>query len=213
MKRIGIYGGSFDPVHRGHLLIGRRVREQFGLDELVFMPACQAPHKRRSRPTAAIDRYTMLCLATEADASLRVSRLEIERPDHPYTFETLTTLKSDLPNDRIFFVMGADSWADITTWFRWEDLLALADHIVVTRPGHQIATDHVPCEVRDRIVDCRGVERAEIRGTASIYFTDAVNVDISATRIRSRAAAGDDSWRSDVPENVANYIEKYQIYS
>ncbi|MBK6722263.1 MAG: nicotinate-nicotinamide nucleotide adenylyltransferase [Acidobacteria bacterium] len=119
-KKIAFYGGSFDPVHRGHLAIGDALLSQFGLDEFVFIPAFHAPHKRRTKPTSAYDRYAMLCLATQGREDISVSRMEFDMPERPFSIETLGRLNEIYPNDQIFFVMGADSWMDIRTWREWE---------------------------------------------------------------------------------------------
>ncbi len=222
MTRIAYYGGSFDPVHNGHLAIAKTLLEQFGLDEFVFLPAFHAPHKKRKKPTSAYDRYAMLCLLTENEPKIRVSKMEIEMPERPYSVETLTTLNEKLPDTEIFFVMGADSWMDITTWREWEKVLSLSNHIVVTRPGYPVTNEHVTAAIRSRIVDLRGSQKAETgkiqsltstTSQANIYLTDSVNIDISATNIRDKIRSQDNSWKNDVPIEVANYIEKYQIYN
>jgi len=213
-RKLAFYGGSFDPIHLGHLSTARRLTDIFRFDEFHFVPACHAPHKRRKAPTPALDRYAMLCLATEAEPLLRVSKMEIDQPEKPYTFQTLTRLNERYPDDDLYFVMGADSWADITTWYEWEKVLGLANHIVMTRPGFDVETGHVTGAIRDRIVDLRGdaVFDRPVFDRFHIYFSDAVNLDISASSVRRRVGEGDPRWRRDVPENVANYIEKYQIY-
>ena len=216
MKRIAFYGGSFDPVHRGHLAISDALIKQFSFDEFVYLPAFHAPHKMRQRPTSAHDRFAMLCLATNNKSNVVVSKMEIEAPDRPYTVETLATLNSRLSNTRIFFVMGADSWMDIASWREWEQVLMMSDHIVVTRPGSEIGFDHVTDAIRERVVDLRGGILPQISNDADkrhIYITDAVNIDISATDIRSRIRLNDASWQDDVTTEVAKHIEKYQIYS
>ena len=213
-RTLAFFGGSFDPVHLGHLSTARRLTEIFRFDEFNFVPACHAPHKRRKTPTPALDRYAMLCLATEQEQRMRISKMEIEQPEKPYTFQTLSRLNEQYPHDDIYFIMGADSWADITTWYEWEKVLGLSNHVVMTRPGYQSETGHVTEDVRRRITDIRGEKRVERPEDDSrrIYFSDAVSLDISASSIRFRIAEGDLSWKQDVPENVANYIEKYQIY-
>lgn len=216
MKRTAFYGGSFDPVHNGHLAVAEALIEQFSLDEFVFIPAFHAPHKLRKRPTSAYDRYAMLCLATDHDERIAVSKMEIEAPERPFTVETLTTLNARLIDTQIFFVMGADSWMDITTWREWENVLSLSDHIVVTRPGSDLSFDHVTDEIRGRIVDLRGKPREIVsadQGSRRIYITDSVFLDISATDIRNRIRSGDRTWQVDVLPEVAKHIEKYQIYS
>jgi len=214
MTRIAFYGGSFDPVHCGHLAVADRLTDLFDLDEFVFIPAFHAPHKKRLEPTPAIDRYTMLCLATNSESNMSVSKMEIEVPNRPYTVETLTRLNDLLPDTQLFFVMGADSWRDIRTWREWEKVLTLTNHIVVTRPGFEVSGDHVTEDVRARIIDLRGQEDPEIaNGNSHIYFTDAINLDISASEIRKKIRDRDDDWRDDLTLEVAKYIEKYQIYN
>ena len=213
-RRIAFYGGSFDPVHNGHVAVAHALREQFDLDEFVFIPAFHAPHKRRSKPTSAYDRFAMLCLISQNEPQMRVSRIEIEMPERPFSVETLARLNSELPDDDIFFVIGADSWMEITSWREWEKVLTMANHIVVTRSGFEITSTHVTDEIRSRIVDLRHKSGQRAADDApAIYFTDAVHVDVSATDIRRKIRAGDTSWRADVPIEVAKYIEKYQIYS
>ena len=213
-KRIAFYGGSFDPPHRGHLSIAAELLKQFTLDEFVFIPAFHAPHKKRSKPTSALHRYAMLALATNDHPKIKVSTIEIDAPERPYTVETLARLKSAMPDDQIFFVTGADSWAEIDTWREWEKVMLMTNHIVVTRPGYDIEFSHVTDPIRHRIIDLRSEDRERFRDPEGcIYITDAVNVDISATRIRENIRRGGKEWESEVTKEVANYIEKYQIYS
>ncbi len=214
MKRIAFYGGSFDPVHLGHLTIARELIENFRLDGFVFIPAFHAPHKLERKPTSAFHRFAMLCLATETEPNIKVSTIELDLPEKPYTVETLARLKVALPNDEIFFVMGADSWQDILTWREWEKVLLMTNHIVVTRPGYEIDFSHVTDEVRGRIIDLRGEDLPYSLSdkNARIYMTDAVNMQISATAIRQNIRTEKSKWREELPDAVANYIEKYQIY-
>ncbi len=210
--RIGLYGGTFDPVHAGHLAIARALVRQFVLDRFVFIPAFHAPHKVRLEPTSAYDRYGMLCLATQDDERLAVSRAEIEQPDKPFSVETIPRLQAAYPGDKLFFVMGADSWRDIKTWREWQTVLGSINHIVITRPGFEIEADHVTSEISEKIVDLRKGTFEE-REEQSIYFTDAVNIDVSSTHIREQIRAGYDDWTHQLPAAVAKYIEKYQIYT
>ena len=211
-KRIAFYGGSFDPVHRGHLEIARRLTETFELDEFVFVPAFHAPHKKRTKPTSAFCRFAMLALATKDLPTVKISEIELNVPEKPYTFETLTRLKNEFADAEIFFVMGADSWEEITTWREWETVLTIVNIIVVTRPGYEIGFSHVTENVRERIVDLQNNEQRTTNNEQKIYITDAVQLDISATEIRRKIRENDDDWRADVTEEVAKYIEKYQIY-
>lgn len=215
VRRAAYFGGSFDPPHRGHFAIARSLIEKFGLDEFVFIPAFHAPHKPDRPPTPAIHRYAMLAIATNDDPRISVSTIEIDEPDKPYTFQTLERLNSTLRDTRIFFVMGADSWQDITTWRNWEAVLSAADHIVVTRPGFPISFGHIPEYLRDRIIDLRnGIDQdaGAISDSQSIFITDAVTVDASATEVRTDIENNDSQWRDQITDEVAKYIEKYELY-
>lgn len=217
MKRIAFYGGSFDPPHIGHLEIARKLVEQFSLDEFVFIPAFHAPHKKERKPTSAFHRFAMLALATNDLANVKVSKMELELPEKPYTVETLTRLKNELNDTEIFFVMGADSWQDILTWREWETVLTMVNIIVVTRPDYEIGFSHVTNAVRERIADLRGEKKKVIKSEilnqkSQIFITDTVQIDVSATEIRQRIKENIDGWQKNVPNEVAKHLEKYKLY-
>jgi nicotinate-nucleotide adenylyltransferase len=220
-RRIALYGGTFDPVHVGHTAVAQSLLLLFGLDEVLFIPAFIAPHKRERKVSPALDRYAMLALATQGEERFRVSTVEMQAPERPYTVNTLTSFCETLGGRaRLFFVMGADSWEEITTWREWERVLTLTDQLVVTRPGYELSTGHVTDEIRSRVVDVRGATRERVareledggRGT-HVYLTDAVNVDAAATDIRAVVRGGD--WErlgALVAPPVAEYIRKYGLY-
>jgi len=213
-KRVAFYGGSFDPVHVGHLEIARRLSEEFRLDEFVFVPAFHAPHKKENKPASPFHRFAMLTAVTDDEPSITVSSVELENPDHPYSIETLTKIKALMPEDEIFFVIGADSWQDITTWRRWEEVLTIVDIIVVTRPGFEIGFDHVTEKIRGRVMDLR-TQKSEVGSQESesrIYITDCVNIDVSATEIRRMVREGEPGWDAIVPDPAAKHIKKYGLY-
>lgn len=219
-RRIALYGGTFDPVHVGHAAVARNLLALFGLDEVLFIPAFVAPHKRERRVSPALDRHAMLALSTQGESRFRVSAVELSAPERPYTVDTLTHfLDAYGESARLFFVMGADSWEEITTWREWERVLTLTDQLVVTRPGYGVSADHVTDEIRGRIADVRGASRGRVeeelgrdRGTR-VYLTDAANVDASATDVR--AVVGRGAWGelgALVAPAVAEYIRKYGLY-
>lgn len=215
MKRIAFYGGTFDPVHCGHITIAKRLLSVFRLDEFVFLPAFHAPHKPDTKPTSGYHRFAMLALATAGEPQIRISTLELDHAEKRYTVDTLPEIIETHPDTEVFFVMGADSWADIRTWREWEKVLLMTNHIVVTRPGYDIGFDHVSPAVRSRIVDLRNSSsrRVEIDAGPAIFITDAVNHDVSATEIREDIREDDRLDRdNDVPQEVAKYIEKYELY-
>jgi nicotinate-nucleotide adenylyltransferase len=213
-SRIAFYGGTFDPVHCGHLTVAKRLVELFGLDRFIFVPAFHAPHKPETKPTSAFHRFAMLCLATAGDVNISVSDIELETGEKQYSIDTLSRLKAANNDSEIFFVMGADSWSEITTWRDWERLLLLTNQIVVSRPGYEIESDHITEKVRERIVDLRGGKHiGDCQFETSIYITDAVWLDVSATAIREDVREDEVLDRADdVPPEVAKYIEKYELY-
>jgi len=210
-----LYGGTFDPVHIGHIDIARRVSEVFEIEKVVFIPAQVAPHKIGRPVTPSVHRYAMLALATQDDPQLSISTFELDDPDRRYTVDTVAHFQRRLGNEtELFFIMGADSWSEITSWREWERLLTMTNHIVVTRPGFEPSIAHVGA-VGERIVDLRGTatEAATSRTTPRIYFTDAVMKDVSATRIRRLASEGRTDELTDLlPPAVLEYIKKYGIY-
>lgn len=246
-KKIAFFGGSFDPVHTGHIKIAKTLIVEFGLDVFVFVPAFHAPHKREFEPASPYHRFAMLALATDGPEDVGISTIELEDPDRPYTIETMEKVKANFPDTEIFFVVGSDSWMDITSWRHWEEVLTSTNIIVVTRPGFEIGFSHVTDEIRERIVDLRGrrsenddpeAEPAPASGSdeksapydggsdpgsapqssvirpesLSIFITDSVKVDISATGLRRMIRKGDEGWQKLVPESIARHIVKYGLY-
>jgi nicotinate-nucleotide adenylyltransferase len=221
LKRIALYGGSFDPVHAGHITVARRLLKLFALDSVLFIPAHVAPHKRETRVTPALQRYAMLVLATQGEAQLKVSSIEIDAPERPYTVDTLSRLQTELGREaQLFFIMGADSWMEITTWREWERVLSLANHIVVTRPGYEVSAAHVTPSIRERVIDLQGADEDRVKREVDrndglkIYITDAVRMDVSATAIRKLLREGDREAEIAglVPPAVAEFIRKYRLY-
>ncbi len=214
MNRVAYFGGTFDPVHNGHLNIARAIVPWFELDRLNFLPAFHAPHKSDRSPTSSYHRFAMLAIATEEDDQIGVSTLELAKREKRYTIDTLDELHSLHPTSELFFIMGADSWGDIRTWRDWENVLLSSNHIIVTRPGYPISSDHVTDRVRERIIDVRQVESSipVFTGDKRIYFTDAVDYDTSATELRDDLSDGRLDREDDIPAAVAKYIEKYELY-
>jgi len=213
-KRVALYGGTFDPVHLGHLEVARRVLELFEIEKVLFVPAQIAPHKLGSDVTLPLHRYAMLVLATQDDPGLAVSSFEIEAPDRRYTVDTLAHFVSEMgTTSELFFIMGADSWSEITTWREWQRLLTMVNHIVVTRPGYEVDGQTI---MKDRIVDLRSNKSPaglEDRQGTKIFLTDVVMKDVSATRIRQLAAQERfEELTGLVSMPVVQYIKKYAIY-
>jgi nicotinate-nucleotide adenylyltransferase len=220
LKRIALYGGTFDPVHTGHIAVAHGLSKIFAFDEVRFIPAFVALHKRGMNVTPALHRYAMLVLATQVEARFCVSTIELNEPERPYTVQTLSRLQETLKEDvQLFFIMGADSWMEIATWREWERVLTLSNHIVVARPGYELGAAHVTPAIRQRMVDLRGRDPEQVSteidnsDETKIYVTDAVNMDVSATAIREAVNEGREmDWLKLVQPPVADYIRKYGLY-
>jgi len=218
LQGAAIFGGTFDPVHNGHLEAARRVQHLFAIDEMIFVPACVPPHKRNLNITSAFHRFAMLALATESEAAFKISTVELDNPDRPYAVDTVGQLQAELgSNWRVFFVMGADSWCELNSWHQWERLLKMCSPIVVTRPGHDIEPNEAAGATQ--ICDVRGLNHSQISAVLDkndelqTFFTDAAMIDVSATSIRAAARAGwHEQLSATVPRQVADYIEKHGLY-
>lgn len=182
--RIGIFGGSFDPIHHGHLILARAAREELGLDRILFIPANVSPHKTQTKPATAQDRLAMVQLAIEGEAGFESSDLELLRPPPSYTVETLRELAAQQPDDDFTLLIGADNVAKFDTWREPDEIRRLAPIAVLDRANHD--TPH----------DWPVVRRL---------------VDISSTDIRARAAAGR-SIRYLTPDAVCDYIAAQGLY-
>lgn len=216
-RRIALYGGTFDPVHLGHLEVARRAAELFEIERVLFVPAQLAPHKSDRHVSDPLHRYAMLVLATQNEKKLFVSTFELDVSGRRYTVDTIAHFQNVLSEVEIFFIMGADSWSEITTWREWQRLLGMVNHVVVTRPGYEIQVSHVGPAILDRIVDLRaGAGNKALNATTTgprIFITDAVMKDISATAIRRAAREnGLSGLTKFVPSQVADYIVKYSLY-
>lgn len=194
--RLGVMGGTFDPVHVGHLVAAEEALYQFGLDEIVFMPTGTPPHKQR-RLTSAELRYLMLNAATASHPHFWVSRHEMDNVQTDYTVDTMTDLRRLLPRAELFFITGADAVLEILTWKEPARLLQLCTIIAATRPGYDLAQ---LSQVLSGLGGGAGVETMEIPALA-----------ISSTMIRERVAAGRGA-RYLVPEGVGVLINKWCLY-
>jgi nicotinate-nucleotide adenylyltransferase len=192
--RIGLYGGTFDPVHLGHLRAAENAREGMGLDLVAFLPAAVPPH-RGAPLSAAADRLAMARLATASHPRFEAWDTELRRPGPSYTVETVSALLSERPSDSFVLVVGADTWPEIPTWREPERLLSLVEVAVVDRPGYADPAKDPP------FPGARGVTR--VFGPS---------LPISATAIRERARQGR-SVRFLVPDAVADYITARRLYA
>lgn len=205
MRQIGVLGGTFDPVHLGHLRPAVEVRAALGLDELRFLPCRVSP--LRDQPTAAAeDRLQMLQLAIEGEPDLAIDARELDRPPPSYSVDTLAELRAEDAQARLHFVMGADAFAAFDQWHRWRDILELAHLVVTCRPGSPLEP---PEAVRDRLTE----RPADLAAAACgrVLVQQVTQLDISATGVRRLAGAGGDL-RYLMPTAVRQYLEQQQLY-
>src|SRR5512138_2678551 len=188
MPSIALFGGSFDPVHHGHLIVARVALETLGLDELCFLPAREQPFKVGQHRASASDRAVMLELAIAGSPGFAVERAELERPGPSYTVDTLQTLRAREPGAELTLLLGADAAAELSAWHRAAELPRLARIVVFGRPGSPVPAS--PLVARSIEVPA---------------------VDISATEVRRRVRAGL-SVRYWVPDAVAEYMVRHRLY-
>ncbi len=201
LLRIGIYGGSFDPVHTGHLLVAETVREQMGLDKVLFIPAFQSPLKLDYPPTAGRARSEMLQLAIGGHPSFELDERELTRGGVSYTIDTIRELRSEQPDTEWYFLMGADSLADLGRWKEPEQLCSLAIPVVVTRGG---------CAPPD----LKAIEPFLDSARMAIVRQHVVNMpqmEISSRDLRLRVQ-NKKSIRYQVPASVEAYIKTHNLY-
>lgn len=218
-ERIGIYGGTFDPIHNGHLQVAAAICDAFALDRFLFVPAFVPPHKRDRQISAPFHRYAMVVLATlhaqlAQATDWQASTIELEAPTRPYTIETLQHLQEKHPQCDLFFVMGGDSFAEINLWREYERLLTEFNIIVAFRPqSDHLSVQHLSARCQERVVDLRGSARPDLEnlGATKVFLTDYVAVNIAATEIRA-AVRTRQTIEKFVPPDVARYIAKYELY-
>ncbi len=190
-SRLGVMGGTFDPIHHGHLVAASEVAAEFGLDEVVFVPTGRPGFKQNRSVTLPEHRYLMTVIATASNPRFTVSRVDVDREGLTYTVDTLRDLRVQRPEADLFFITGADALTQILTWKDAAELFTMAHFVGVTRPGHPLSVDGLPKE---------HVSMLEIPALA-----------ISSTDIRSRARAGKPVWYL-VPDGVVQYIAKHGLY-
>jgi nicotinate-nucleotide adenylyltransferase len=189
-RRVGIMGGTFDPIHHGHLVAASEVQMRFDLDEVVFVPTGQPWQKGPVSP--AEDRYLMTVIATASNPRFHVSRADIDRDGPTYTIDTLRDLRAVYgPEAELYFITGADALGKILSWKDALEMLSLAHFIGVTRPGYQLTDEHLPAD------------------TATLVEVPAMA--ISSSDCRARVAKGQPVWYL-VPDGVVQYIAKRELY-
>ncbi len=193
MKKIGIMGGTFDPIHYGHLVTAEEVRVKFGLTDVIFVPSGNPPHKIGRKITCVEHRYLMTVLATVTNLFFSVSRVEIDRKGPSYAIDTITQLKSMAGDEtELYFITGADAFLQMDKWYKAEELVKMCNFVAATRPGYPI-------------------ERLDNRFSKYIEIVEVPALSISSTDIRKRVKEGR-SIKYLLPEAVEDYIFKNGLY-
>jgi nicotinate-nucleotide adenylyltransferase len=183
--RLALFGGTFDPIHNAHLTVAREAAGQFQLDEVWFVPAANPPHKSDHTSAAYEDRFRMTELACEVDPRFVASRLEAGA-SKSYSVETVERVRAR--GEQPYFIIGADAFAEIATWHRWQDLIGLTEFIVVTRPGHHYATP----------------------AGARVHRLETIALPVSSSEIRKNLADG--RVPAELPASVGRYIAEHGLY-
>jgi nicotinate-nucleotide adenylyltransferase len=191
-QRLGIMGGTFDPIHHGHLVAASEVGHFFSLDEVIFVPTGMPWQKNGRKVSAAEDRYLMTVIATASNPRFSVSRVDIDRPGETYTIDTLRDLRAQRgPSAEFYFITGADALAKMISWRDADELFSMAQFVGCTRPGHQLTLPDLPSE---------RISLVEIPALA-----------ISSIECRERVRDGNPIWYL-VPDGIVQYISKRQLY-
>ncbi len=190
-RKIGVMGGTFDPIHHGHLVAASEVADRFALDEVVFVPTGQPWQKTTRVVSAAEDRYLMTVVATASNPRFSVSRVDVDRDGPTYTADTLADLHAAMPEDQLFFITGADALQQILSWRKIDELFRYAHFVGVTRPGYELGDEHLP--------------------DGSVTLVEVPALSISSSDCRERVTAGRPVWYL-VPDGVVQYISKRSLY-
>ncbi|MDD2851260.1 MAG: nicotinate-nucleotide adenylyltransferase [Desulfuromonadaceae bacterium] len=211
--RIGILGGSFNPVHNAHLQIAVEARQACTLERVLFVPAADPPHKTVAGNVPFAQRCRMVQLAIARTDAFVLSTIEGERCGKSYSIDTIRIFRSQYPGDELFFIIGGDSYLEIGTWHCYAEIFSLCNLIVVERPGCRIADprEALPAAVRELFVQGNSADRLTHESGTSVCFITGALLEISSTEIRQRAAAGADI-STYVPPDVAAYISQQRIY-
>jgi nicotinate-nucleotide adenylyltransferase len=189
--RLGVMGGTFDPIHHGHLVAASEVQVRFELDEVAFVPSGQPWQKSGRAVSPAEHRYLMAVIATASNPRFWVSRVDIDRPGPTYTVDTLHDLRAQRPDAELFFITGADALEQILSWKDVSELFEMASFIGVTRPGYALSDAHLPPD--------------------AVRLVEVPAMTISSSDCRQRVASGRPVWYL-VPDGVVQYIGKHRLY-
>jgi nicotinate-nucleotide adenylyltransferase len=204
--RIAILGGTFDPIHNGHLAAAESVAETFQVDEVHFVPTFSPPHKQSRGITSPFHRFAMVALATLSVDHFRTSTIEVDTLERRYTVETLEAMKVAYPGSELLFIIGTDMYQEIETWKNFGRLFELAHLVIVNRPGFPFREDIAPFQILNE------KQIATLPAEATVFYLPFVQQPISSTEIRVDRKKGE-KVSHRVPPLVWSYIERNNLYS
>lgn len=214
--KIGLMGGSFDPVHAGHLRAAEEISERLALDEMVFIPTLVSPHKSSETMTASSHRLNMLNLSAKRNSRFRVSDMELRREPPSYTIDTLRALKQSGSENGYYFIMGCELFAEIDTWKDFAELFNYSSFVVLRRPGYDFAdsASPIPLALKNDFrysYSGAGMDVFAHKSSNKLFFADIAGIRVSSTEVRELARHGN-SLRYLVPREVERYIAENGLY-
>jgi nicotinate-nucleotide adenylyltransferase len=211
--KIGLFGGTFNPIHCAHLRIAEEIRETFALSKVIFIPASTPPHKPLADDLAFSERMKMVAMAIRGNPFFTVSDLEGRREGKSYSIDTLHAFREQFPRDEIFLIMGSDSFADFRTWKDYRSIFTCCNIVVITRPGAALSLrDALPDDAAREFCYCEATNVLTHRSGYSVYNLEGSLLDISSTAIRSLVRQGR-SIKYLVPATVERYIKQQRFYA
>jgi len=212
--RVGLFGGTFNPVHWGHLRAAEEIREMFDLTQVIFIPTNIPPHKESEEVVFAYHRLRMLDLAVEDNPQFFTSDVELKRPGKSYSIETINHFKHTFGEElNLFFILGTDAFLEITSWKNYQELFSLCNFIVMNRPGYEVKELYqvIPTQVKKDFIYRPDEKRFMHSSHFSIYFMEVTPIDISSNSIRKLIRDGR-SIKYLLPEEVENYVREHKFY-
>lgn len=198
--RLGLFGGSFDPIHRGHIEPVQAARKALGLERVIYLPTAVPPHKPGRILAPAHARYAMVEMALLEEEGLYASTFELTLERPAYTIETLEHFRGALPGVGLHLLIGGDSYADLDRWVRWREIVDAARLVVLTRPGWTLEEASLSPDL------------ADLARSGRVVFLDQPPVDVSSTRLREMFARAEQLPTGTVPPSVVRYVQKYDLY-
>ena len=198
--KLGLFGGSFDPIHRGHIEPVQAARKALGLDRVIYLPTAVPPHKPGRVLAPAHARYAMVEMALLEEEGLYASTFELTLERPAYTIETLEHFRETMPGVDLHLLIGGDSYADLDHWVRWREIVDAARLVVLTRPGWILEEASLSPDL------------ADLAKSGRVVFLGQPPVDVSSTRLREAFSRGEQPPAGSVPESVVRYVHKYDLY-